>query len=120
MQHSNEANHASMMFDDILPKEQFCGLLWEYKIGIKRYKCTKKGQSYVIQLTNTRIKELKPTDFVLLHPQFIILEVKSHKCPVAYHPTDEMTHHIWLIQRRLLKTLQVYQTALDKTVDEGH
>jgi hypothetical protein len=36
MQHSNEANHASMMFDDILPKEQFCGLLWEYKVGIKK------------------------------------------------------------------------------------
>jgi len=35
-QHSNEAKEASMRFRDILPKEQFFGILWGFDFSIKR------------------------------------------------------------------------------------
>jgi hypothetical protein len=35
-QQSDEAKNASMTFQDILPKEQFYGLLWGYEFSIKR------------------------------------------------------------------------------------
>jgi hypothetical protein len=35
-QHSNKAKNASKTFHDILPKEQFHGVLWEWEFGIKK------------------------------------------------------------------------------------
>jgi hypothetical protein len=62
----NKQKKVSLLkFFDILPKEQFHGLLWGYEFSKKGCKPSDKGQSYyVTHLTDTGIKEvLKPTDF---------------------------------------------------------
>jgi hypothetical protein len=52
-----QKNVSLLKFFDILPKEQFHGLLWGYEFSKKGCKPSDKGQSYyVTHLTDTGIK----------------------------------------------------------------
>jgi hypothetical protein len=49
-QHSNEAKNYSMVFHDILPKEKFYGILWEYEFGIKGMQTYYSKTSFLVQI----------------------------------------------------------------------